>query len=84
MSELVIDNIEDDLRTRLELLARDHGRTVVEEVRNILRVAVAPLPTDDSSVGLGTRISRRFAGLGLDFEIPELRGGEIKVPSFDP
>jgi plasmid stability protein len=84
MSELLIDNLEDDLRARLELLARDHGRSVAEEVRDILRVAVANPPADDPKEGLGTRIARRFAGLGLDFEIPELRGGEIKPPSFDP
>ena len=83
MSELIIDDLEDDLRARLELLAHNHGRTVEEEVRDILHVAVAPPLADNSSEGLGTRIARRFAGLGLDYDIPELRGGEIKPPSVE-
>jgi plasmid stability protein len=84
MSELVIDNLEDDLRARLELLARDHGRTVAEEVRDILRVAVAPTIVDDPSEGLGTRIARRFAGIGLQHDIPEWRGHLAEPIKFEP
>jgi plasmid stability protein len=84
MSELVIDNLEDDLRARLELLARDHGRTVAEEVRDILRVAVAPPPADDPNEGLGTRIARRFAGIGLQQDIPEWRGHLAEPIKFEP
>jgi plasmid stability protein len=64
-------------------LARDHGRTVEEEVRGILREAVMEQPDTDSNLGLGTRLASRFAGIGLDHEIPELRGGRIEVPSFE-
>jgi len=32
--------------------------------------------------GLGTEIAARFATLGLDREIPELRGFTIKPPDF--
>jgi plasmid stability protein len=84
MSELVVGNLEDDVRAKLQELAKSHGRSVEEEVRDILRGAVEKPPADHPNEGLGTRLARRFAGLGLDFEIPELRGGEIKPPSFDP
>ncbi len=45
---------------------------VEEEVRVILRNAV----TDESAAPapLGSRLAARFAGLGLDEEISELRG----------
>ncbi len=83
MSELIIDNLEDDLRARLERLARDHGRSVEEEVRDILRVAVAPPTLDTLGEGLGTRIARRFVGIGLQQDIPEWRGHLAEPIDFD-
>jgi plasmid stability protein len=52
-----------------------------EEVRDILRDAVngENVPTG----GLGTEISALFAKTGLDSDIPELRGHQIKPPSFE-
>jgi len=35
------------------------------------------------SGGLGTKISRRFAKVGLRSDIPELRGYRIKPPKFE-
>ena len=40
-----------------------------EEVRDILRNAVTKKGRRNNE--LGTRIARRFAGHGIDFEIPE-------------
>jgi len=82
MAQLVIDNLEDDVRDRLQNLARDHGRTVEEEARNILRAAIVNPSADET--GLGTRISQRFAGLGLDHDIPELRGYSAEPPNLEP
>ena len=81
MTQLVIANLEDDVRDKLHDLARDHGRSVEEEIRDILREAVMD-PQDAPK--LGTRLARRFAGCGLDGEIPELRGHTVNPPSFDP
>jgi plasmid stability protein len=52
-----------------------------EEVRDILRNAVNEqnVPTG----GLGTEISALFTNSGLDSDIPELRGHEIKPPSYE-
>jgi hypothetical protein len=33
--------------------------------------------------GLGTRLARRFAGRGLDFDIPEIRGEPVLRASFE-
>lgn len=81
MAQLVVRNIENAVKTRLQRRARRNGRSMEEEVRDILRNA-----TKDEDVptgGLGTEISALFAKAGLDSEIPELRGHEIKPPSFE-
>jgi len=52
-----------------------------EEVRDILRNAVKD--EDAAAGGLGTEISSLFARIGIDPEIPELRGYQIQPPSFE-
>ena len=61
------------MKQALRERAARRGRSLEEEVREILRVAAAQedAPLSD---GLGTRIARRFAGLGLTEDVPELRG----------
>jgi plasmid stability protein len=54
---------------------------VEEEVRDILRNAVKD--ESRSTGGLGTRIARRFANRGIDFEIPEFRGEQARPASFE-
>jgi plasmid stability protein len=52
-----------------------------EEARDILRNAVNE---EDVPVGgLGTEISALFAKVGLDSDVPELRGQKIKPASFE-
>jgi antitoxin FitA len=81
-AQLVIENLEDDVRDRLQSLARDHDHSVEEEARGILREAVTSNLA--AAPNLGSRMAACFTGLGLDHEIPELRGGRIELPSFDP
>ena len=52
-----------------------------EEVREILRNAVK----DDGRPerGLGSAIAARFKGIGLEEDIPELRGFPLKRIDFD-
>ena len=38
---------------------------------------------EDHAGGLGTEISVLFAKAGLDSDIPEFQGHEIKPPSFE-
>ena len=52
-----------------------------EEVRAILRDAVRE-PTSPSG-GLGSEIAALFKGIGLDQEIPELRGFQPNPAKFD-
>lgn len=53
-----------------------------EEARDILRNAVNE--EDIPAGGLGTEISALFTKAGLDSDIPELRGHEIRPASFEP
>jgi antitoxin FitA len=65
-------NLEDAVEARLRLRARRHGRSIEEEVRQIIRNAVkneiAPRKP------LGSRLRERFGGIGLEEDLPELRG----------
>ncbi len=83
MAQLVVRNLDDEVKAKLRRRAAAHGRSMEEEVRAILRDAVK----DDMrpKEGLGTRIAARFANIGLrdGEELPELRGYTIDPPSFD-
>ena len=71
MAQVVVRNIEDDVKARLKQRATQHGRSMEEEVRNILRDAVAGPAR--APVKLGSRIAARFADVGLTDELPRLR-----------
>jgi plasmid stability protein len=83
VAQLVVRNIESAVKARLQRRARRSGRSMEEEVRDILRSAVHE-DEDEPAGGLGTEISGLFAKIGLESDIPELRGQEIRPPSFDP
>ena len=81
MAQFVVRNIEAEVKSRLQRRAKRHGRSMEEEVRDILRNAAKE---EDSPVrGLGTEIASLFRKVGLDADIPELRGHQITPASFD-
>jgi antitoxin FitA len=82
MAQFVVRNIENAVKARLQRRAKRNGRSMEEEVRDILRSAVHE--EDVPAGGLGTEISALFAKAGLGSEIPELRGHAIKPVSFEP
>ena len=81
MAQLLVRHLEDDVKAKLQLRARRHGRSTEEEVREILRNAVRD--EGASRAPLGSRIAARFAGLGLMQEIPELRGEQARPADFE-
>lgn len=85
MAQFTVRNLEASIHTRLKELARRHGRSMEEEVRAILRAAVAAEANNAHETGLGTRISRLFADQppGDDISIPEFRGYEVRPAQFD-
>ena len=81
MAQLVVRHLEDEVKACLRERAARHGRSMEEEVRAILRAAVAEA---EEPVGLGSRIASRFAEVGFGEEIVELRSGPVRPASFEP
>jgi len=81
MAQFVVRNIEDGVKARLRSRARRNGRSMEEEVRDILRNAVNE--AQSSSVGLGTEIAALTRGKRLKFDVQELRGYPVKPVTFD-
>ena len=80
MAQFIVRNIESEVKERLRRRAARHGRSMEEEVRDILRNAVNE---QDAAVGgLGTEIASLFAKVGLEEDIAELRGYKIEPASF--
>lgn len=75
MAQFVVRNLDEDLKAALKRRALEHGCSMEEEVRRILRRALAEQPA--ATGGLGSRMAARFADAGLDEPLPELRGQEI-------
>lgn len=80
MAQLVVRNLEERVKAGLQRRARRHGRSMEQEVREILRNAAHD---EEPARGLGTAISSLFADRGLATEIPELRGQRIQGASFE-
>jgi plasmid stability protein len=80
MAQLIVRNLEQRVKAGLLRRAKRNQRSMEEEVRTILRGAVLP---EGPRLPLGSRISKRFEGLGLTRPIPELRGGKLRAPRFD-
>jgi plasmid stability protein len=81
MAQLVVRNIEDSVKARLQRRARRNGRSMEAEVRDILRSAAHE--PEKPSGGLGTEIANLFKGHGYDFEVTELRGYPVRPATFD-
>ena len=81
MAQFVVRNLENAVKARLQRQAKRHGRSMEEEVREILRSAVHE---ENRAVGLGTEIAALFAKTGLIADIPELRGHAIEPATFQP
>jgi plasmid stability protein len=80
MAQILIRDIEDDVKEQLRRRARRHGHSMEAEARDILRNALKH--ENRRRGGLGTEIAALFKGIGLreGEEIRELRGYTIKSP----
>lgn len=77
MAQVIVRNLDQDVKSAVKRRAKLHGWSMEEEVRQILRRAVNE--TTAATTGLGSRIAARFAENGLDTPLPEL-GGETAQP----
>ena len=80
MAQILVRNVEEKVKRRIQLRARQHGWSMEEELRAILRSAAHE--DEARSGGLGTEIAHAFADADFEVEISELRGYTIKPPSF--
>lgn len=71
-ASLTIRGLDPALKARLRVRAAQHGRSMEEEVRVILRAAVAQRAAEG---GLGTAIRDLFA---------EFHGVELPIPAREP
>lgn len=80
MAQLLVRNLENSVKARLQRRAKRNGHSVEEEVRDILRAAVNK--EDIPSSGLGTELAALFPKAGPDFKIENLHI-EVKPPNFE-
>lgn len=72
MASITIRNLDDSLKKRLRVRAAEHGRSMEEEAREILREVVGK---STPPVNLAAAIRARVAGFG---------GGELDLPLREP
>ena len=80
MASITIRNLEDDVKRRLRLRAAGHGRSMEEEVREILKQVVAEAaPPRNLAAAIRARVARIG---GVDLE-PPAREPIREPPRFD-
>ncbi|MGB5733424.1 MAG: plasmid stabilization protein [Thiohalocapsa sp.] len=69
MAMLTVRNLDDAIKSQLRIKAAQHGWSMEEEARRILREALLP---DDHQKGLGTRLHHQVVELsgGAELELP--------------
>ena len=72
MAALTIRNVDDSTKTALRVQAGQHGVSMEEEARRILRDALARATSPGAAATLGQRLIQRFAAAASeDFPLPE-------------
>ena len=80
MARITIRNLDDDVKRRLRVRAAEHGRSMEEEARDILRQVVGQ---PNAPRNLGEAIHARFAALGGVDLAPVQRGSMRPTPDFE-
>ena len=73
MASITVRNLDDGLTHRLRIRAAENGRSIEQEVRDILQTALDENAAPDTN--LGTAIHELFRPFG---------GVELEIPSRDP
>jgi plasmid stability protein len=81
MASLTIRDLDASVKAKLRVRAAQHGRSMEEEVRTILRAALAETPPQTEN--LAQAIRRLFEPLGgMELELPP-REKMREPPTFD-
>ena len=80
MASITIRSLDDEVKRLLRIRAAEHGRSMEEEVREILRQAVG---REKPAYDLAAAIRARVAPLGgVDLDLPQ-REAMREPPAFD-
>jgi antitoxin FitA len=77
MSNITIQNFDDDLKNRLQKRAEYYGRSLEEEAKEILRTFLTQNTLEPLNLALA--IERRFADFG-NFELPTITRESLREP----
>lgn len=77
MASITIRNLDESLKASLRVRAARHGRSMEDEVRNILRAALVQEAVPDRN--LVERIQARFASFG-NLDLPQPEREAIRTP----
>jgi plasmid stability protein len=81
MTNITLFNLDDKLENLLKQRAEKNGRSLEEEIKEILHAALTE--SQQPLLNLVTIIERRFAHLG-DFELPEIPREPMRpTPTFE-
>ncbi|MEA5551765.1 plasmid stability protein [Anabaena cylindrica UHCC 0172] len=78
MTNIIISNLDDEIKSRLQKRAEKYGPSLEEEAREILDMTLTE--NNENSLNLATLIEKRFANFG-DFELPEIAREPIRTVS---
>ena len=83
MAQILVRNLDDRVKARLQRRAKRNGRSMEAEVREIINNAA--LAEETPAMGFGSATVALFSGSGvfLDEPIPEIRGMKMQIPNFD-
>lgn len=71
MATMTIRNLDEDVKARLRVRAAQHGRSMEEEARSILRGALNTPPEANTGAALVRAIRERVARFGgIELELP--------------
>ena len=84
MAQLLVRHLDPAVKEALRRRARRHGRSMEEEVRQILGQVVQAETSAAAPMGLGSRIAALFSDLELESPIPEWRGEEVTPALLEP
>ena len=81
MATITVRNLEEGLKQRLRIRAAEHGKSMEEEVRDILRAALKQQPATGEDLFRAIRARVEPLG-GIELELPP-REPIREPPSFD-
>jgi antitoxin FitA len=83
VAQILIRNLDDRVKARIQRRARRNGRSMEAEAREMLTNAA--LAKEAPAVGFGSATVALFSGSGvyLDEPIKEIRGMKMQIPNFD-